>query len=151
MVCKEKRDFQGSLRILKYCCNHSFCEEPEVVFVVIQQPVFFHAAQFRRHGAALHCQIIRQLLSVKGDGKNSAAGAKVTLSGGTKFYLSAPLTQTEDVEGSWTATMQGSITKDYSAYKLTTNDSVQDLAFVFGEGVEQEQYVEFSRNLSYRI
>lgn len=77
-------------------------------------------------------------------GKNSAAGAKVTLSGGMKFYLSAPLTQTEDVEGSWTATMQGSITKDYSAYKLTTNDSVQDLAFVFGEGVEQEQYVEFS-------
>lgn len=77
-------------------------------------------------------------------GKNSAAGAKVTLSGGTKFYLSAPLTQTEDVEGSWIATMQGSITKDYSAYKLTTNDSVQDLAFVFGEGVEQEQYVEFS-------
>ena len=77
-------------------------------------------------------------------GKNSAAGAKVTLSGGTKFYLSAPLTQTEDVKGSWTATMQGSITKDYSAYKLTTNDSVQDLAFVFGEGVEQEQYVEFS-------
>ena len=77
-------------------------------------------------------------------GKNSAAGARVTLSGGTKFYLSAPLTQTEDVESSWTATMQGSITKDYSAYKLTTNDSVQDLAFVFGEGVEQEQYVEFS-------
>lgn len=58
--------------------------------------------------------------------------------------MSAPLTQTEDVEGSWSATMQGSITKDYSAYKLVTNDSVQDLAFVFGEGVEQEQYVEFS-------
>ena len=77
-------------------------------------------------------------------GKKSAAGARVTLSGGTKFYLSAPLTQTEDVEGSWSATMQGSITKDYSAYKLVTNDSVQDLAFVFGEGVEQEQYVEFS-------
>ena len=77
-------------------------------------------------------------------GKNSAAGARVTLSGGTKFYLSAPLTQTEDVEGSWSATMQGSITKDYSAYKLVTNDSVQDLAFVVGEGVEQEQYVEFS-------
>lgn len=77
-------------------------------------------------------------------GKNSATGARVTLSGGTKFYLSAPLTQTEDVEGSWSATMQGSITKDYSAYKLVTNDSVQDLAFVFGEGVEQEQYVEFS-------
>ena len=45
-----------------------------MVFVVIQQPVFFHAAQFRRHGAALHRQIIRQLLSVKGNGKNSAAG-----------------------------------------------------------------------------
>ena len=26
--------------------------------------------------------------------------------------------------------------KDYSAYKLTTNGSVQDLAFIFGEGVE---------------
>lgn len=51
-------------------------------------------------------------------GKNSAAGAKVTLSGGTKFYLSAPLTQTEDVEGSWTATMQGSITKDCIGYCL---------------------------------
>lgn len=77
-------------------------------------------------------------------GKSSATGASVTISGGTKFYLSAPLTQTEDVEDSWSATMQGSITKDYSAYKLATNDSVQDLAFVFGEGVEQEQYVEFS-------
>ena len=48
--------------------------EPEMIFVVIQQPVFFHAAQFRRHGAALHCQIIRQLLPVKGNGKNSTAG-----------------------------------------------------------------------------
>ena len=45
-----------------------------MIFVVIQQTVLFHAAQFRRHGAALHRQIIRQLLPVKGNGKNSAAG-----------------------------------------------------------------------------
>lgn len=45
-----------------------------MIFVVIQQPVLFHAAQFCRHGAALHRQIIRQLLPVKGNGKNSAAG-----------------------------------------------------------------------------
>ena len=37
--------------------------------------------------------------------------------------------------------MKGNITKDYSAYKLTTNASVQDLAFVFGEGVADEKYV----------
>ena len=45
-----------------------------MIFVIIQQPVFFHTAQFRRHGTAFHRQIIRQLLSVKGNGKNSAAG-----------------------------------------------------------------------------
>lgn len=50
-------------------------------------------------------------------GKVSAAGADVTISGGTKFYLTAPLTQTQDVSGSWKTKMQGSITKDYSAYK----------------------------------
>lgn len=54
--------------------QHLLGEEPEVVFMIIQQSVFFHAAQFRRHGTALHRQIIRQLLSVKGNGKNSAAG-----------------------------------------------------------------------------
>mgnify|MGYP000329125454 CR=1 FL=1 len=52
-------------------------------------------------------------------GKTSAAGASVEVSGGTKFYLSAPLTQAEDVSGSWSVTMKGSITKDYSAYKIT--------------------------------
>lgn len=36
-------------------------------------------------------------------GKTSAAGAKITISGGTKFYLTAPLTQTKDVSGSWSA------------------------------------------------
>ena len=77
-------------------------------------------------------------------GKTSAAGAKVTISGGTKFYLSAPLTQTRDVAGLWSAKMQGSITKDYSAYKITTGSSYQDIALVFGEGVEDEKYVSFS-------
>ena len=77
-------------------------------------------------------------------GKTSAAGASVEVSGGTKFYLSAPLTQAEDVSGSWTVTMKGSITKDYSAYKITTGSSTQDLALVFGEGVTDEKYVDFS-------
>ncbi|WP_330677138.1 thioester domain-containing protein, partial [Merdimonas faecis] len=77
-------------------------------------------------------------------GKISAAGAKVTISGGTRFYLTAPLTQTKDVAGSWSAKMQGSITKDYSAYKITTGSDTQDLALVFGEGVEDEKYVSLS-------
>lgn len=77
-------------------------------------------------------------------GKTSAAGASVEVSGGTKFYLSAPLTQAEDVSGSWAVTMKGSITKDYSAYKITTGSSTQDLALVFGEGVTDEKYVDFS-------
>ena len=74
-------------------------------------------------------------------GTVSAAGASVTIGGGTTFYLSAPLTQTKDVSATFSAKMKGSITKDYSAYKLTTNASVQDLAFVFGEGVADEKYV----------
>lgn len=77
-------------------------------------------------------------------GKTSATGARVTISGGTKFFLSAPLTQTKDVAGSWSAKMQGSITKDYSAYKITTGSSYQDIALVFGEGVDEEKYVSFS-------
>lgn len=77
-------------------------------------------------------------------GKTSAAGASVEVSGGTKFYLSAPLIQAEDVSGSWSVTMKGSITKDYSAYKITTGSSTQDLALVFGEGVTDEKYVDFS-------
>lgn len=77
-------------------------------------------------------------------GNTSKAGADVEVSGGTKFYLSAPLTQTADVSGSWSATMKGSITKDYSAYKITTGSSTQDLALVFGEGVTDEKYVDFS-------
>lgn len=77
-------------------------------------------------------------------GKTSAAGASVEVSGGTKFYLSAPLTQAEDVKDSWSVTMKGSITKDYSAYKITTGGTTQDLALVFGEGVDDEKYVDFS-------
>ena len=65
------------------------------------------------------------------------------ISGGTKFYLSAPLTQVSDVAGSWSATMKGSITKDYSAYKISTGSGSQDLALVFGEGVDDEKYVDF--------
>ena len=45
--------------------------------------------------------------------------------------------------GSWSATMKGSITKDYSAYKITTGSATQDLALVFGEGVDDEKYVDF--------
>lgn len=77
-------------------------------------------------------------------GKISKAGAEVEVCGGTKFYLSAPLTQTKDVSGAWSATMKGSITKDYFAYKITTGSNTQDLALVFGEGVTDEKYVDFS-------
>ena len=76
-------------------------------------------------------------------GKTSKAGEAVEISGGTKFYLSAPLTQVQDVAGSWSATMKGSVTKDYSAYKISTGSGSQDLALVFGEGVDDEKYVDF--------
>ena len=76
-------------------------------------------------------------------GKTSKAGANVEICGGTKFYLSAPLTQVSDVAESWSATMKGSITKDYSAYKISTGSGNQDLALVFGEGVDDEKYVDF--------
>src|SRR5699024_3547833 len=76
--------------------------------------------------------------------KTSSAGADVTISGVTRLYLTATLPQTKDVSGSWSAKMQGSITKDYSAYKITTGSGTQDLALVFGEGVEDEKYVDFS-------
>lgn len=79
-------------------------------------------------------------------GKTSKAGAEVEISGGTKFYLSAPLTQAADVGGSWSSTMKGSITKDFSAYKITTGGDTQDLALVFGEGVDDEKYVDFKVN-----
>ena len=77
-------------------------------------------------------------------GKTSSVGASVEICGGTKFYLSAPLTQAVDVKGEWSSTMKGSIIKDYSAYKITTGSETQDLALVFGEGVTDEKYVDFS-------
>ncbi|NSK35910.1 SpaA isopeptide-forming pilin-related protein [Blautia schinkii] len=76
-------------------------------------------------------------------GTTSKAGASVEICGGTKFYLSAPLTQVSDVAQSWSSTMKGSITKDYSAYKITTRSDTQDLALVFGEGVTDEKYIDF--------
>ncbi len=76
-------------------------------------------------------------------GTTSKAGASVEICGGTKFYLSAPLTQVSDVAQSWSSTMKGSITKDYSAYKITTGSDTQDLALVFGEGIRDEKYIDF--------
>lgn len=76
-------------------------------------------------------------------GKTSKEGEHVEVCGGTMFYLSAPITQAEDVAASWSSTMKGSITKDFSAYKITTGSSTQDLALVFGEGVTDEKYVDF--------
>ena len=76
-------------------------------------------------------------------GKTSAAGANVEICGGTKFYLTAPLSQAEDVSASFSSKMRGSIDKEYSAYKISTGSSTQDLALVFGEGVGNEKYVNF--------
>ena len=77
-------------------------------------------------------------------GKTSAAGANVEIEGGTQFYLQAPLTQAEDVNTKFSTTMKGSIDKEYSAYKISTGSSTQDLALVFGEGVGSEKYVDFN-------
>lgn len=73
-------------------------------------------------------------------GKTSVSGADVTISGGTEFYLSAPLNQAERVGTVWSSRMKGSVTKDFSAYKINA-EGKQDLALVFGEGVEDEKYV----------
>ncbi len=51
-------------------------------------------------------------------------------------FICCTATQVSDVAGSWSATMKGSITKDYSAYKISTGSGSQDLALVFGEGVD---------------
>ena len=77
-------------------------------------------------------------------GETSEGGAKVKVYGGTTFYLSAPLNQVTAVAGSWKSTMKGYITKDFSAYKVTTGTDTQNLALVFGEGVDDEKYVDFS-------
>lgn len=76
-------------------------------------------------------------------GKTSKAGANVEINGGTQFYLKAPLTQAEDVSATFDTTMRGSIDKEYTAYKISTGSSTQDLALVFGEGVGSEKNVDF--------
>ena len=75
-------------------------------------------------------------------GEVSEAGANVKVYGGTTFYLSAPLSQASDVAAFWETTMKGYITKDFSAYKITTGTDTQNLALVFGEGVDDEKYVD---------
>ncbi len=77
-------------------------------------------------------------------GTESEAGKKVTIGGGTVFYLSAPITQASDVGAVWSSTMKGGLKKDYSAYKITTNANEQDLALVFGDGIEEEKFIDFS-------
>lgn len=77
-------------------------------------------------------------------GTSSAAGQSVTIAGGTRFYLSAPLNQALVTGPVWSTVLSGSITKDYSAYKITTGSATQDLALVFGDGVEVGNTVSFS-------
>ena len=77
-------------------------------------------------------------------GEASAAGVSIKLYGGTTFYLSAPLDQAAKVAGAWKSTMKGYITKDFSAYKVTTGTDTQNLALVFGEGVDDEKFIDFS-------
>ena len=47
------------------------------------------------------------------------------------------------MKATFSATMKGSIDKEYSAYKISTGSGTQDLALVFGEGVGNEKYVDF--------
>ena len=49
-------------------------------------------------------------------------GLNVEISGGTKFYLIAPLNQAENVSATFSSKMKGSIDKEYSAIR-----SQQDL------------------------
>ena len=79
-------------------------------------------------------------------GKTSAAGATVEIPGGTKFYFSAPLTQAQATGKTWYSKLNGSVTKDYSAYMIAGgSDEEQDLALVFGEAVSAEaKYVELT-------
>ena len=71
-------------------------------------------------------------------GTDSAPGGSMTITGGTSFYLTAPITQALSTGEIWSTTLYGSLTKDFSAYKIKTGSSTQDLALVFGDGVESE-------------
>ena len=79
-------------------------------------------------------------------GSTSAAGASVEIPGGTKFYFSAPLNQAQVSGKTWHSKLNGSITKDYSAYMIAGgSDEEQDLALVFGEAVNADAlYVELT-------
>lgn len=79
-------------------------------------------------------------------GATSAAGATVEISGGTKFYFSAPFNQAQVSGKTWYSKLNGSVTKDYSAYMIAGgSDEEQDLALVFGEAVSaEEKYVELT-------
>ena len=63
-------------------------------------------------------------------GKTSKVGESVEICGGTKFYLSAPLTQ---------------VRAGFFGFhdEISTGSGNQDLALVFGEGVDDEKYVDF--------
>ena len=74
-------------------------------------------------------------------GSVSEAGASVQISGGTKFYFSAPMTQARDTGTSWSSTMKGSITKEYKTYKISVPGNAQDLALIFGEPIEKQNEV----------
>ncbi len=77
-------------------------------------------------------------------GTDSAAGQSVTIEGGTRFYLSAPLNQAMVTGPVWSTVLKGSIKKDYSAYKIFTGSTTQDLALVFGDGIEIQNEADFS-------
>ncbi len=77
-------------------------------------------------------------------GADFGAGSQAVLTGGTRFYLTAPLTQVIDVGPVWSCRMNGSITKDFSAYRISTGGGIQNLALVFGEGVDEQAFVDFS-------
>ena len=63
-------------------------------------------------------------------------GDTVTIWGNTTFYFVAPLSQAGDVSLKFSETFRGNLQDDYVAYSLTTGSTVQDLAFVFADTVE---------------
>lgn len=71
---------------------------------------------------------------ITSSGEETIDSGNVTLSGNMEFYFSAALDQKE----SFTQTLQGVLTKDYSVYTIKTKDKVpsgnksQDLALIYG-------------------
>ncbi len=65
-------------------------------------------------------------------GNVSAAGASVTIGGGTTFYLSAPLTQTKDVSSSGGNTEKGNL----PVIVLTAKDSLDEKVKVLTSGAD---------------